>query len=178
MWNYQEILSSLKPSVVIEFGTRYGGSALFFSEVMRQIGGRFRVLSVDIDAEIISAQTKRDPNIELLTVSSVDPRVAERIAGLRRDYPGPAFAILDSDHSQSHVLAEMKLLRPLLVTGDYLIVEDSNVNGHPVYSSHGPGPFEAMQEYFREYPQDYRRDKVREAKFGFTFATKGFLIRC
>ena len=136
------------------------------------------MLSVDIDAEIISAQTKRDPNIELLTVSSVDPRVAERIAGLRRDYPGPAFAILDSDHSQSHVLAEMKLLRPLLVTGDYLIVEDSNVNGHPVYSSHGPGPFEAMQEYFRQYPQDYRRDKVREAKFGFTFATKGFLIRC
>src|SRR5258708_7653485 len=49
MWNYQEILFSLKPSLVIEFGTAFGGSALFFASVMRQIGNRFRVLSVDIE---------------------------------------------------------------------------------------------------------------------------------
>ncbi len=29
MWNYQEILFSLKPSLLIEFGTFHGGSALF-----------------------------------------------------------------------------------------------------------------------------------------------------
>lgn len=177
MWNYQEILSALKPSLVVEFGTRFGGSALFFAAVMRQLGRRFRVISVDIDVETISAQTKGDPDIELITLSSVDPRVAQRIASARREYPGAAFAILDSDHSKAHVLSEMKLLRPLLVSGDYLVIEDSNVNGHPVYASHGPGPFEAMEEYFREHPDDYRRDDLREAKFGFTFATKGFLIR-
>jgi cephalosporin hydroxylase len=177
MWNYQEILSSLKPSLVIEFGTRFGGSALFFASVMRQIGGRFRVISIDIDAATVSAKTKRDPDIELITSSSVDPQVGERIARARREYPGAAFAILDSDHAQAHVLAEMKLLRPLLVSGDYVVVEDSNVNGHPVFTSHGPGPFEAMEEYFREFPQDYSRDERREAKFGFTFATNGFLIR-
>ena len=27
MWNYQEILFAMRPSLVIEFGTRYGGSA-------------------------------------------------------------------------------------------------------------------------------------------------------
>ena len=177
MWNYQEILSSLKPSLVIEFGTRFGGSALFFASVMRQLGGRFRLISVDITMETISAQTKSDPDIELITMSSADPKLAERIASMRREYPGPVFAILDSDHSKTHVRAEMKLLRPLLVSGDYLIVEDSNVNGHPVLASHGPGPFEAMEEYFREHPEDYMRDEPREAKFGFTFATNGFLIR-
>ncbi len=177
MWNYQEILSSLKPSLVIEFGTRCGGSALFFAAVMRQIGNRFRLLSVDIDASHISEQTRRDPDVELLTMSSVDPRVAERIASLRREYPGPAFSILDSDHVERHVLAEMKSLRPLLVAGDYMVVEDSNVNGHPVYPSHGPGPFEAMEKYFSEYPDDYKHDDAREAKFGFSFATRGFLIR-
>jgi cephalosporin hydroxylase len=178
MWNYQEILSSLRPRLVIEFGTRFGGSALFFAAVMRQLGGRFRLLSVDIDTETISEQTKSDPDIELITMSSVDPKLAQRIASVRREYPGPAFAILDSDHSKTHVLAEMKLLRPLLVSGDYLVVEDSNLNGHPVFlPSNSPGPFEAMEEYFREYPEDYMRDEYREAKFGFTFATKGFLIR-
>jgi cephalosporin hydroxylase len=177
MWNYQEILTSLKPSLVIEFGTRFGGSALFFADVMRQIGNRFRLLSVDVDASNISDRTRSDPDVELLTLSSVDPRVAERIANLRREYPGPVFAILDSDHAEAHVFAEMQSLRAVLVPGDYLIVEDTNVNGHPVYASHGAGPFEAMDKYFQAHPDDYRRDDAREAKFGFTFATKGFLIR-
>src|SRR5437879_576329 len=51
MWNYQEILCSLQPSVVVEFGTAFGGSALFFASVLRQIGSQFRVLSVDINRE-------------------------------------------------------------------------------------------------------------------------------
>jgi cephalosporin hydroxylase len=177
MWNYQEILYALKPSLVIEFGTRYGGSALFFAAVMRQIGNRFKLLAVDIDAETVSERTRQDPDIEVLIMSSLDPKVGERIATLRREYTGPAFVILDSDHSKAHVLAEMKTLRPFLVSGDYVVVEDSNVNGHPVLASHGPGPFEAVQEYFRQYPEDYRYDSAREAKFGFTFATRGFLIR-
>ena len=101
MWNYQEILFTLKPSLVIEFGTRFGGSALYFAAVLRQIGRPFRLLSVDIDADTVSALTRQDSDIELMTVSSTDPRVAERIAALRREYPGPVFAILDSDHSES-----------------------------------------------------------------------------
>ncbi len=48
MWNYQEILFALKPSLVIEFGTAYGGSALFWASVIRQTGQPFKVLSVDI----------------------------------------------------------------------------------------------------------------------------------
>jgi len=177
MWNYQEILYYLKPSIVIEFGTRYGGSALFFAVVMRHLGKRFKLISVDIDAANISPDTRNDPDIELLTLSTLDPRVVERIATLRREYKGPAFVILDSDHSKAHVLAEMKALRPVLVSGDYMVVEDSNLNGHPVWPSYGPGPFEAIQEYFREYPEDYQCDAAREGKFGFTFATGGFLIR-
>ena len=37
MWNYQEILSELGPSLVVEFGTRFGGSALYFSVIGRSI---------------------------------------------------------------------------------------------------------------------------------------------
>jgi cephalosporin hydroxylase len=34
-----------------------------------------------------------------------------------------------------------------------------------------------MAEYFAIHPNDYERDDHRENKFGFTFATNGFLIR-
>ena len=75
------------------------------------------------------------------------------------------------------MLAEMKLLRPLLSAGDYLLVEDSTVNGHPVLPGWGPGPYEAIEAYEREFPNDYTHDVDRENKFGFTFAPNGFLIR-
>jgi cephalosporin hydroxylase len=177
MWNYQEILCSLKPSLVIEFGTARGGSALFFASVMRQISNRFRVFSVDKEDGAIDEVAKHHPDIELLTMSSTDPRVAARISALRLEHPGPVFAILDSDHTKDHVLAELELMRSLLVPGDYLIVEDSNINGRPVLPGSGPGPFEAIEEYFRRFPDDYTHDVEREKKFGFTFAPGGFLIR-
>jgi cephalosporin hydroxylase len=177
MWNYQEILVSLQPSVVIEFGTWHGGSALFFSSVMQQIGRPYVVVSVDITASRISKKTKSDPNIHLLTVSSASPEVGQSVRTLRQKFPGPAFAILDSDHSKQHVLAEMMNLRDILVAGDYLVVEDSNINGHPVAKSFGPGPYEAIQEYFQMFPQDYDHDFDRERKFGFSFAPNGFLRR-
>ncbi len=177
MWNYQEILFSLKPSVVIEFGTWKGGSALFFSSVMQQIGRSYVVVSVDIEASRISDKTKSDPNIRLLTMSSAAPEIRQTLRALRDDYPGPVFAILDSDHSKQHVLAEMMNLRDMLVTGDYLVVEDSNINGHPVAKSFGPGPYEAIEEYFGMFPQDYEHDFEREKKFGFSFAPNGFLRR-
>jgi cephalosporin hydroxylase len=71
----------------------------------------------------------------------------------------------------------MMNLRDVLIAGDYLVVEDSNVNGHPVKRSFGPGPYEAIQEYFRMFPQDYEHDFEREQKFGFSFAPNGFLRR-
>ncbi len=177
MWNYQEILTELKPSLVIEFGTRYGGSALFFADVMRHGGQPFKVLSVDISHKALDPAARRDRDILFVESSSTAPAVAEHIQRLKGEYPGRIFAILDSDHSMNHVLAEMTLLRPLLAAGDYLVVEDSNINGHPVLPEVGAGPYEAIEAYEHEFPNDYKHDVAREKKFGWTFATNGFLIR-
>ncbi|QQW37346.1 rhamnosyl O-methyltransferase [Mycobacterium marinum] len=177
MWNYQEILFRLKPSLVIEFGSRYGGSALFFANVMRQTGRPFKVISVDISHKSLHTVARRDPDIVFLESSSTAPAVTEHIERLKSEYGGSIFAILDSDHSRDHVLAEMKLLRPLLASGDYLIVEDSNINGHPVLPGFGPGPYEAIEAYEHQFPNDYRHDEETEKKFGWTTAPYGFLIR-
>jgi cephalosporin hydroxylase len=177
MWNYQEILFNLKPSVLVEFGSYRGGSALFFASVMRQIGQPFKLISVDIDHTLLDPTARRDPDVEFMESSSSEPAVADRIRELKAGAPGPMFVILDSDHRKPHVLAEMKLLRPLLSQGDYLVVEDSMLNGHPVAPGWGEGPFEAIAEYEREFPNDYKHDSERETKFGWTQATNGFLIR-
>jgi cephalosporin hydroxylase len=177
MWNYQEILCELKPSLIIEFGTAHGGSGLFFANTMRQLGTPFKVLSVDIDHGRLQQVAQCDPDITFVESSSTAPPIVDHIQRLKAEFPGKIFAILDSDHSMNHVLAEMKLLRPLLSAGDYLIVEDGNLNGHPILPGWGPGPYEAVEVYEQEFPNDYTHDVARENKFGWTFAPNGFLIR-
>jgi cephalosporin hydroxylase len=118
MWNYQEILFDLKPALVIEFGTRRGGSTLFFADTMRRAGQPFKLLSVDISGKYVDPAVLRDPDILFIESSSTDPAIAGQIDRLKTEYPGRIFAMLDSDHARDHVLAEMKLLRPLLCAGD------------------------------------------------------------
>jgi cephalosporin hydroxylase len=125
----------------------------------------------------IDERARQHPRIELLTGSSVSDATRRRIHEVRDEFPGPVFAILDSDHAADHVEAELALLTPLLVSGDYVVVEDSNLNGHPVMPDYGPGPYEAVERYLAAHPGSYDRDEIRERKFGFTFAPGGFLIR-
>lgn len=55
--------------------------------------------------------------------------------------------LLSGDHSKANVARELEEYTKLLSEEDYLIVEDSNIGGHPVYSSFGPGPYEAIAEF-------------------------------
>ena len=177
MWNYQEILADLKPSLIVEFGTWSGGSALYFATIMNSVSDDYHILSVDVDHAKVPESVYRNPHIELLQSATTDPAVAKRIRVLRDAHPGPMFCILDSDHHKEHVLSELMELRSITVPGDYVVVEDSNINGHPVRPDFGEGPYEALEEYFDRCPNDYVRDVRREEKFGFTFAKNGFLIR-
>jgi cephalosporin hydroxylase len=177
MWNYQEILTELRPSLVVEFGTAHGGSALFFATVMEKLREDYVVFTVDTDRTRIYSEVLTHERIEVFVSSSVDTAVHKRLSELRATHPGPMFAILDSDHSESHVLRELELLHTILAKGDYLVVEDTQLNGHPVIPDWGPGPYEAVQRFLSKYPGEFWQDYRREAKFGFSFAPDAFLVK-
>jgi cephalosporin hydroxylase len=82
--------------------------------------------------------------------------------------------MLDSDHAAPHVLRELNAWVPLLRRGDYLVVEDTIINGHPVRPDFGPGPMEAIIEYLAANPGRLVEDKARESKFGCTVAAHGY----
>ena len=83
--------------------------------------------------------------------------------------------VLDSDHRRDHVLAELDAYADFVTPGCYLIVEDTNVNGHPVAPEFGPGPTEAV-ERFLDADNRFAVDQTQE-KFLLTFNPGGFLRR-
>jgi cephalosporin hydroxylase len=177
MWNYQEIVSALAPGLIVEFGTRFGGSALFFADIGRLVNPDCVVFTVDGTHLELHPTVAAHPHIETWLGSSTEEKTRRRLEELRASHPGPVFAILDSDHREAHVHREMMVMRDFLVSGDYLVVEDGNINGHPVLPGWGRGPWEALERYFDEFPDDYERDLAREERFGFTFAPRGYLKR-
>jgi cephalosporin hydroxylase len=175
MWNYQEIINDFGVQWVIETGSRHGGSALFFADLLAARGARGRVISIDIDFEANALVDH--PGIEFLYGDSASPEIVASVKRLLGEAPGRVFAILDSDHRQQHVSRELEAYVPLLASGDYLVVEDTCVNGHPILPDFGPGPWEAVEAYQASHPGVLRHDREREEKFGITFAPNGYFIK-
>jgi cephalosporin hydroxylase len=169
LWIYQELLVRTRPDVVIETGTFAGGSALYLAGILDQIGSG-RIVTIDIRAE---PDRPVHPRIEYVLGSSIEPdivtRVRESVAGRR------TMVILDSDHAEPHVHAEMVAYSPLVHVGGYLIVEDTNVNGHPAWPGFGPGPMEAVDRFLAER-QDFEVDSRCE-RFLMTLNPRGYLRR-
>lgn len=169
LWVYQEILFETQPELIVETGTYRGGSAAFLAS-MCDLLGHGEIVSIDIE------QVREDyPNHSRITYlggrSSTDPdvvaEVGERAAGKR------TLVILDSDHSQRHVEAELDAYAPLVPVGGYLIVEDSNIG--QIRKDLLPGPLEAI-ERFTAMTDEFEIDRSRE-KFLITFNPSGYLRR-
>jgi cephalosporin hydroxylase len=168
-WVYQEIIHEQQPDLIIETGTDRGGSALFLAS-MCDLVGNGRVLSIDVR----SAANIRHPRVTLLVGDSTSATVLDSVREARRT-ARRCMVILDSDHHAAHVERELRAYREFVSVGSYMVVEDTNVNGHPVMSEHGPGPFEAVHAFVAE-DSDFEIDKSRE-KFLLTFFPDGYLKR-
>jgi cephalosporin hydroxylase len=175
MWIYQEIIHDLDVQWIIETGTRHGGSALYFADLLALRGARGKVVSIDVDAA--SNWVTEHPRIEFLYGDSAAPDMVRLVESMLNEPRGRLFVILDSDHSRDHVLRELHAYVPLMRSGDYLVVEDTCINGHPVRPEFGPGPWEAVEQFLADRPGVLRHDAGREAKFGFTCAPRGFFIK-
>ena len=175
MWNYQEIICSRGIGWVIETGTRHGGSALYFADLLQNMGAEGDVISIDVSHDAL--QVRSHAHLRLILGDSASPALAAQVMGLLPRDRAPIFMILDADHSRDHVLRELETWVPRLAHGDYLVVEDTCVNGHPVRPDFGPGPWEAVQDYLRAHSGQLLPDSVREGKFGFTAAPRGYFIK-
>lgn len=162
---YQEIIHEVMPDLIVECGTRHGGSAVFLGDMCKLIG-HGRIVSIDIAAD----RTPIHSHVEYIAGDSGDPVIVTKV-----NPKGTVLVILDSDHAKEHVLRELEVWSPFITSGSYIIVEDTNLSGHPVCAEMPTGPWEAVEEWLSEHPE-FTRDRLRE-KFQLTANPGGYLRR-
>jgi cephalosporin hydroxylase len=168
LWTFQEIINDIRPDVLVEAGTYMGGSAYYFASLM-DLMDHGQVVTIDI----VEQETwPRHPRINYIVGSSTSAEVIEQVKSFINE-GDTVMVTLDSDHTGDHVLNELRLYSDLVTPGSYLVVEDTQFNGHPIQPNWGPGPMEALEEFLSEN-DDFEVDESRE-KFLFTFNPSGYL---
>ena len=175
VWVTFEIIHKVKPDVIVETGTLYGGSAALWAMFLEQVNSEGRVITIDIQNK--SAEARELPisrrRVDYLIGSSTDPEIVEevrrRVAGKR------VLVILDSMHNMHHVLDELRAYAPMVPRGSYIVVQDTAMNGHPTAPDYGPGPYEAVEAFLAE-TGDFVADRSRERHM-MTNNPMGFLKR-
>lgn len=172
---YQELIFRLKPRFILQTGIAHGGSLLYYASILDLIGAPPETLVIGIDIEHTpSAQQLTHPRIRKIIGSSTDPAVVAQVEALIQGQQG--LVILDSDHSERHVSAELAIYARYVPVHGYLVVEDTNVNGHPVQRHHGPGPLEATNQFLAVTPEFQRDDALWQRNL-YSHHQRGWLRR-
>lgn len=172
VWIYQEIIHEVQPDVIIEIGSRYGGSTKYLANLLDMLD-KGMVISIDIDRSEYNLTHKR---VKTLTGNSSDPEIISEVADLCRDKT--VLVIQDGDHSRKQALEDLENYSKFVSLNSYFIMEDGIVD----LFHHGDGlgfqeegPLAATEEFLNRNPH-FVVDSTRE-RYILTYNPKGFLKR-
>jgi cephalosporin hydroxylase len=165
---YQDLVFRVKPDWIIETRTGGGGRAFFLATVCDLLGNG-RVLSIE---DYPVDKLAEHPRISYLRRDPADERILDEVREIVGENPR-ALLILGAEKRQN-VLAAFRNLSGFVAKGSYAVIEDTILNGHPVWTGFGPGPREAAGDIADE--GKFVPDPALE-RYGLTFNPGGFLKR-
>ena len=135
----QEIIYELKPDLIIETGVAHGGSIVFYASLLELNaldGGpnNAKIIGIDIDirAHNLSKLEKHSmfSRMELIEGSSVSEDVVNKVYEIAKGF-NKILLILDSNHTEEHVLSELWAYSDLVSIGSYCVVFDTVIEDLP-----------------------------------------------
>lgn len=164
---YHEVIWDNKPRWIVEAGTKFGGSALFFQDMLDIVGEGGQVITIDIDPKVAVP----DPRIRYITGSSIDREIVEQVRGIVGN--DTCMVVLDSNHHRKHVKWELHHYGPMVTENQYLVIEDCYSRGTKPL-----GPLEA-RDWFLKNTKEGRQFKQTnlERKFLVGVCNGGWLRR-
>ena len=176
-----EIIWEVKPKVILELGTWFGGSALWLAHQL-DILGEGVVITIDngslqkykkVDTSTAPKhQRPKHSRIRYIEGNTDNPTMVEWV----RDYmkgKGPSLVIHDAGHDAPQVLTDLLNYADCVTPGSYFVVEDTNMN--LVFVGAEDGPDKAI-DAFLQIRTDFTQDRTRE-KFLVSFNFGGWLKR-
>lgn len=181
----QEIIWRIRPDLIIETGIARGGSLVFYASMLELIGGEGRVLGIDHDIRPHNRSAiESHPHARRVILregsSLADDVIADATAMAER--VRTVMVILDSDHTHSHVLEELRHYASLVTINSYLVVLDTVIDDMPpgyfIDRPWGPGnnPRTAVQAFLAE-TNEFEIDADYDNKLLVTSAPGGYLRR-
>lgn len=99
--------------------------ALYYAKLFDMMGLDGEIITIDVDA---MPDMPQHPRIKYLMGSSTSGEIISKVKEMIKDKKR-VMVILDSDHTCDHVYRELELYHGFVSPGQYLVVEDSNING-------------------------------------------------
>jgi cephalosporin hydroxylase len=156
----QEILYQVKPDVIVETGVAHGGSLIYYASLCKAMGSG-RVVGVDLEIRphnraAIEAH-ELAPLIRLIEGDSVAPSIVSQVRALLKRGER-VLVILDSNHSKSHVAAELEAYGPFVTKGSYMVATDGIMKDLSDVPGGQPGwtddnPVSATREFLSRHPE-------------------------
>jgi cephalosporin hydroxylase len=183
----QELIHRLRPRVIIESGVFLGGSSMFYASMLELVKIEGRVISLDLQIHP-EARANIGSFIyeDKITLVECDSKAAETHKLLNDLLAGESNVLvcLDSDHSYSHTLAELRAFARYVPVGGYMIMFDTVCewladvpHGDPSWAE--DNPMRAVRDFLASQPADgpqFVIDKDCE-KLMVTFCPNGYLRR-
>ena len=178
----QELIWKIKPDLVIETGIARGGSLIFTASILELIG-KGNVIGIDVDIRKHNREEiEKHPmfkRIKMIEGSSIDKKIVKKIFKLA-ERKKKILVLLDSSHTHSHVLEELKSYSPLVNKGSYVVVFDTVLEDMPKNSfpnrpwDKGDNPKTAVKEFVKKSNR-FKIDIDIERKLMITSNLFGFL---
>ncbi|KAG2482706.1 hypothetical protein HYH03_018386 [Edaphochlamys debaryana] len=172
MYAIMDIIHTVKPQLIVETGTANGGSALMWASMLELEGLQgARVITIDVNdpgnahwsgewdkREVVDPTKHRlwSKYVTFIKNSSLDPGVLATVRQAASTARG-VLVLLDSDHTEEHVLLECKAYCPLVNEGSYCIVEDTKLSRFSVVG----GPTPSIRRFLND-TRDFAVDRARE----------------
>ena len=169
---YPLLFWNLKPLTIIEIGSKYGGSALWFGDMLNNFGIDGHIYSIDI-FKVTSVQHPR------VTYMEGNGRALPEI--LTPDFinslPRPLLVIEDADHTYETSKHVLEFFHPYLKREEYIVIEDGIISDLEQDTSYNSGPHKALKKFLSEHEDEYEIDSSYCDYFGYniTWCTNGFL---
>jgi cephalosporin hydroxylase len=171
LWTTQEVISMIRPELIIECGTNRGGSALFYATLF-DLMGQGSIITIDVE----KMHNLVHPRITFVIGSSIDDNVLTFVKERVKSVKGPIMVILDSDHSADHVEQEFEKYCGFVTAGSYLLVQDGVIDTLDMFAAGRPGPLAAIQRVRDRHPE-FEVDEAKSQRFLITHHPSGWFRR-